>query len=376
MTHNAKVSQQQPGIGTVMHMLAAAVGRVTDPLLCDVISMLWSADSLSVDAQFVGGSSSSSDALHSGATPLHVAATLNNLAATRALLSRGANVDATSERGSPLHVAIACRAFDVAIELVTRGANLDLLASVHVPSPHSSPLSSWSTSIASSTSLASTSLSSDDNQQQQSPLQFALELALASKPHAIDDRRSLISFVLQALSTKQAIVNDDALVALVHLSCRIGVDCAPLVQWFVSNRPDLLAVQHGAVTPLYLCADRRQIELLVLMLQSKAVIESIDATSSASNGDQLTALSRAAQNIVDDDDDQSLSVVEILLDAGASTQLDNVLCGSRVWFHASLPSSLNLNSFRTLLRRYANKFDDAWLDQHISQTDKLAVFGD
>jgi hypothetical protein len=98
-------------------------GRVAEPLLSDVVNALWAAAPSLVDAQFVGASSTF-DSLHSGATPLHVAAACNNLPALRALLARGASIDAVGERGSPLHVAIASRAFDVAVDLVARGADL------------------------------------------------------------------------------------------------------------------------------------------------------------------------------------------------------------------------------------------------------------
>ena len=148
----------------------------------------------------------------------------------------------------------------------------------------------------------------------------------------------------------------------------------------MSNRPELLAQRgRGDATPLHVCAERRQIELLALLLQARAVRDAIDVPSGGGGGggggDGLTPLACAAQHIVDDDDDQSrLAIVEMLLESGASTQLDNVLHGSQVWFHAALPP-LNVASFRSLLRRYASKFDAAWLDAHLTPADRVTVFG-
>jgi hypothetical protein len=183
----------------------------------------------------------------------------------------------------------------------------------------------------------------DQQQYQHTPLELALELALASKSNAFDDRRALLSFVLQTLSSSkqaQALLSDNVLVRLVHLACQIGVDAAPLVQWFVSNRADLLGVRRGGVTPLYVSVERRHVELLSILLQAPSVRATIDVACSSSSssslidgsgGSGLTALARAAQHMVDDDDDQSrLAVVEMLLDSGASTRLDPVLGGSQV----------------------------------------------
>jgi hypothetical protein len=45
-----------------------------------------------------------------------------------------------------------------------------------------------------------------------------------------------------------------------------------------------------------------------------------------------------------------------------------------VWFYAALPP-LSIASFRSLLRRYATKFDSAWLGENLSAADRISLFG-
>ena len=72
---------------------------------------------------------------HQGNTPLHEAATLNDVAIMQALIARGANVNAQNEAGyAPLHCVVACSlsekaqpAIDVLLDC---GANIDLQTGV------------------------------------------------------------------------------------------------------------------------------------------------------------------------------------------------------------------------------------------------------